>query len=140
MKKKGIGILICIMLVMIAIPQYSADITDKTNGNDERDFNAIDQSDNLPSLNTGKAFFGIVMINATEANGLPDPGYMGVLSNVDATFSGNIELLLANMFTPTNLVTNQTVHVNIDLFWGNVEMDQENTVLMGFVKGITWEW
>lgn len=124
MKRKLLGMFIATILIVIAIPQIEAD---------ENDFGTL-------PLNTGKAFFGWILINSSQVSGLPDVGYMGVLTDMNATFSGHTEFLLAKPFTPTMLETNNSVNVKIDFFWGMVEMEQENFVLMGFAKGISWEW
>lgn len=139
MNNKGIGVGILLLFSMLAFSQVNGVEHSFQELNGEK-MNHYSTAVECKPLSTGRAFLGIIMINSSEVTGLPEIGYMGILADVNAQFSNYTEFMLVSLFVPTFFQTNQTMNVRIDLFWGSVEKEQDNVILLGFVKGINWEW
>jgi hypothetical protein len=94
-------------------------------------------------MNKGSVRLGIIGIESSNVDGLPDETYAGILTDVDITLSG------ANMFgvVPIPLVflstgfeTGETIHLKMEFFWGAVDPTGNITMIGGFARNIEWEW
>jgi len=92
---------------------------------------------------SGEERFGILLINFTSAEGLPEENFQGRLKNVDAIFSGDTEFGIAHIFwifiPSVYFKTSNDLNVHIDSFYGWVVYHEDISVMGGFLRGISWE-
>ncbi|RLI99689.1 MAG: hypothetical protein DRP08_06985 [Candidatus Aenigmatarchaeota archaeon] len=110
--------------------------------------NQINNIDEIPidiirkkSIESGEASFGILIINFSSANGIPNGDFKGLLKNVNATFYNGSELIVARIIFLGSTILHQTINdlnVKIDFFYGEIRHHENISLALGFSKGIKW--
>ena len=91
----------------------------------------------------GEAKRGIIAIESSDAEGIPDDMYNGVISKLNITLYGEQMFSLVPLpwfILSTYFENTGTMFVKMDFFWGYINPIGETIFISGFAKNIQWDW
>jgi hypothetical protein len=86
--------------------------------------------------------YGIVLVNFTSAEGIPDENFQGMLTDINVTFNGTTQLMIFHFLFPLKSAlvfeTCNALNVHIDSFYGWVAYNENVSIVYGFSWRIYW--
>ena len=95
------------------------------------------------SLYHGEAKKGILAIESSNAEGIPDDIYSGIISKLNITLYGDQIFSIVPLpwiIFSTYFENNGTMFVKMDFFWGYINPTGETVSISGFARDIQWDW
>jgi len=131
MKKKLIGIFVCMLLVTALVPLTVA----------------IDvENDKITKpVSKGVAKKGFIVVELKEIEGAPEEFYVGSLKDVDFQLNNAslfVVMPLPFLILSTVLENTDNIHLQIEYFWGITDPATpiNSSMIWGYFHNAEWEW
>jgi hypothetical protein len=129
------GIFILLIALVLIVPTIQS-----ISMNDEIELEKIVNYQSISSFGWNR--YGIVLINFTNAEGIPNEDYKGILTDMNATFNGTTQLIITHLLFPLKSAlvfeTCNDLNVKIDFLYTYILYHENASVMLAYSWKISW--